>query len=142
MNDSILFDIKILDIKIKKNINDIFKNIDVTLNPLKVRVLHYINENEYVTQKDLESIMIIPKSTLSEALTELEKNKLIIRENKNNNYKNNFIKLTNNGKKLCKQIKDEIDALDNNITKGISKHEMEEFKKVISKIMNNLEGGL
>ena len=142
MKDSILFDIKKIDVKIKNSINEIFKSIDINLNPLKVRVLHYIDENESITQKDLESIIVIPKSTLSETLTDLEKNKLIIRENKNNNSKNNYIRLTKDGKKLCIKIKDKIDELEYIITNGISIVELDDFKKVIKKLIDNLEGDL
>jgi len=141
MKESILFDVKILDTKIKNSINEVIKKLDGSLTPLKVRVLHYIDENECTTQKDLESIIVIPKSTLSEALTDLEKNKLIIRENKNNNSKNNYINLTNVGKKLCCMIKDNIDKLESDITKGVSKKEIDEFKNIINKLINNLEEG-
>ena len=137
--NNILFEIKGLDAKIK---NMIINNIDLNdfeLNPLKARVLHYIKENDTTTQKELEKVKCIPKSTLSECLSDLEKSELIIKENKNDNNKNNYIKLTTKGIKLINRLDKEFNKMNDNITKDISEYDLKVFIEVINKIKNNME---
>lgn len=137
--DDLLFIIKSLDLQIKKRIVKIYKSHKINISASKVKILLYLKDNNNVTNTDLERITALSKSSVSEIITSMEKEGLIIRENSKIDNRVNFIKPTKYALSILDIVKEEIDNLSKSLEKSITKEELEIFYKVITKMKNNLE---
>lgn len=141
MENIVLFKIKELDKKIVRTI--IKENSDINIPPLtstQIQILKYMieHQNEDIYQKDLENILNLRRATVSGVLQTMEKNNLIKREIYENDIRVKKIILNEKTKNIFQKNKQKIDEIEKNITKNISKKDLNDFIKVIDKLITNL----
>ena len=141
MENIVLFKIKELDKKIVRTI--LKENSDINIPPLtstQIQILKYMieHQNEDVFQKDLENVLNLRRATVSGVLQTMEKNNLIKREIYENDVRVKKIKLNEKTKSIFLKNKQKIDEIEKNITKNISKKDLNDFIKVIDKLITNL----
>ena len=101
----------------------------------------YDNREKNIFQKDIEKTFGIRRSTVTAMLKTMEKNGLIIRTSVENDARLKKITPTDKALDLHYKISCEIDALEEQMTKGISDEEIENFILTLEKIKNNLKEG-
>ncbi len=141
MENIVLFKIKELDKKIVRTI--LKENSDINISPLtstQIQILKYMieHQNEDVYQKDLENVLNLRRATVSGVLQTMEKNNLIKREIYENDVRVKKIILNEKTKSIFLKNKQKIDEIEKNITKNISKKDLNDFIKVIDKLITNL----
>lgn len=141
MENIVLFKIKELDKKIVRTI--LKENSDINIPPLtstQIQILKYMieHQNEDVYQKDLENVLNLRRATVSGVLQTMEKNNLIKREIYENDVRVKKIILNEKTKSIFLKNKQKIDEIEKNITKNISKKDLNDFIKVIDKLITNL----
>ena len=141
MENIVLFKIKELDKKIVRTI--LKENSDINIPPLtstQIQILKYMieHQNEDVYQKDLENVLNLRRATVSGVLQTMEKNNLIKREIYENDIRVKKIILNEKTKNIFQKNKQKIDEIEKNITKNISKKDLNDFIKVIDKLITNL----
>lgn len=142
-------ELKKLDVEIGKRIFAITKekNIRFHPSPLQARIIKYLIENEgkEIYQKDLENVFEVSKATISGVLLTMEKNNTIMRVSSKNDARQKRIVLPEKSKEMYKEVKETFKTLNENLTKNISKEELERFYKTIEKMRKNIksnEGGV
>lgn len=141
MENIVLFKIKELDKKIVRTM--LKENSDINIPPLtstQIQILKYMieHQNENVYQKDLENVLNLRRATVSGVLQTMEKNNLIKREIYENDVRVKKIILNEKTKNIFQKNKQKIDEIEKNITKNISKKDLNDFIKVIDKLITNL----
>lgn len=142
MEKSVAGELKKLDVEIGRKMFDISKksNMSVPPSPLQGRILDYliINEDKSVNQKQLEENLDVSKTTISNALLSMEKNKMIERIQSDIDARNKEIKLTKKSLDVFYEMSNMFEILDKEMLKDISKEELDTFYNVIEKIENNI----
>ena len=99
----------------------------------------YENRDRDVFQRDLESKFKIRRSTITNMLKLMEKNGLVVRESVPDDARLKKLVLTEKALLIHKRVSEDIAALEEKLSAGISKQEKEIFFKTIEKIKANLE---
>ena len=134
MNRKILYELKNLDCEIISRMNKQSMPLGLT----QVKIIEYLIKNEHTYQKVLEKNLKLSSDTISCVLQTMEKNKLIERCSNESDARSKEVKLNEKLKtKLEENIK-EIGILEQNITKGIDKEDLEIFLKVLNKMKENI----
>ena len=89
-------------------------------------------------QRDLEAVFEMRRSTASEILKLMEKNGLITREPIESDGRLKKIVLTEKAKEFSTNIEQEFHSIEEKVTEGISKEELDAFYLVFDKIKANL----
>ena len=97
------------------------------------------NSDRDIFQKDFEEKFSIRRSTATKILQLMEKNGLIERKKVENDARLKKIVLTKKALDIHNKAVENIEVLEQNMLKGISKEEIENFLKVLDKIKANLE---
>ncbi|MGN1419573.1 MAG: MarR family winged helix-turn-helix transcriptional regulator [Acutalibacteraceae bacterium] len=92
-----------------------------------------------IFQKDIEKEFDIRRSTATNTLKLMEKNGLITRERTSYDERLKKIKLTEKSLEDACRIRQEMDAINAQIEKGITKKERETFFAVLEKIERNIK---
>ncbi len=137
--NSIMYDFKDFNCELFKKINARLKELDIDTSPLHGRILHYLEETSGdVCQKDIETILNRNKSTTSEVLDTMEKNKLIRREVATDSRKKNII-ITDKGRKEVEVVEKDREFVEQALLDGISDEEYQQFRRFLNKVKRNLE---
>ena len=99
------------------------------------------NEENNVTQKDVETAFGITRSTTSTVLSLMEKKELIERVVNSEDARCKTIIVTKKGKEYVSKIKEEISFFEAMILKGFTEKEIDMFFKFINRIECNLKEG-
>ncbi len=99
----------------------------------------YDNREKDIFQRDIEKTFGIRRSTVTVMLKTMEKNGLITRTSVENDARLKKITPTDKALDLHYKISGEIDALEEQMTKGISDEEIESFVATLQKIKSNLK---
>lgn len=103
------------------------------------RTLHFLlAQTEDVFQKDIEEEYSIRPSTATELLKQMEANGLIRREPVSYDNRLKKIVLTDKALTYRHRVVEDLTALEETLTKGISEEKLEIFFEVIEKMMDNL----
>lgn len=125
----------------KRYLNDKAKTIG--LSDAQCRFLYIICKNEkkgvQVTQKLLENCYNNQKSSVSELLKTMENNGLIERITCDKDSRIKYVKCTDKGKTVYDIAKKNYICLLNKLIDGIDKEDLNAFKKIISKMIENME---
>lgn len=70
----------------------------------------------------------------------MEQKGLIERRQENGNRRSLFVYLTENGKEVCEKMHDIFSQKDKQAADGLSSSEINELKKILTKICENLDG--
>lgn len=137
---NVLFEIKELDLQIKKRIMKVCKESSISITPAQSKLLFYLknNRDSEVTQKDLEKITFLSKSTLSESINNMVNDGLIIKNTSNKDNRIKYISLTNKAYELLGDIEDEFSKIENSIINNVSDNDLNKFFEVISIFKSNL----
>ena len=137
---SVMLDFKRINGKIHKALSSSLKQYEVDITPVQGRILMFISERKEVTATDIiERFDSINKSTLSEILNNLEKNKHIIRTEDVIDSRKKIIRLTDKSMCVVKELKDNFDNVAHKVLDGISNEEYEAFKSILDKMERNIE---
>lgn len=141
-NDNILFQIKTLEKMIARYFikqGELEKLSKPT--PTQMQIMDYFLENnkKEIFQKDLENILHLRRATVSGVLQTMEKNELIERITDEEDTRIKKIILNKKAKEIFKKNEQKMKKLEEIITKGISKDDLETFSKVIQEMKNNIE---
>lgn len=136
-------ELKKLDIEIARKLFAISKErkIPDPPGPLQGRIMDYliIHQGEKIYQKDLEKALNISKATISSALFSMEKSNIIKRITSKNDARSREIILTEDSKKAHENMKLIFENLNKELTKNISKEEIDMFYSIIEKLRMNIK---
>ena len=106
--------------------------------PQNFRFLEVLENHEGIIQKEFASRFNINQSTVTRSLNALEKEGLIKRTILENNKKNKVIVLTDRGRAVLKEMQNFDANLENEMLKGLSETEIQEFKQYFMKMVKNI----
>ena len=132
--DCIYFNVATLDRMITKIWQDEF--IKFALSPSHGYLLFVLMEKPMLTQKELSEIMELKASTITRFVDDLVKKGLIDKIGKG---KVSTIKISDAGKKMCKQINRSTQLLLQQMQEKIGKETFEEFVSLATSIKNTLQ---
>lgn len=104
------------------------------------KILDYLYEHEGNDQKTIAGYCEIEPATLGSILLRMEQKGLIERRQENGNRRSLFVYLTENGKEVCEKMHDIFSQKDKQAVNGLSSSEINELKKILTKICENLDG--
>ena len=103
------------------------------------RVLHFLlAQTEDVFQKDIEEEYSLRPSTATALLKKMEQNGLIHRESMPNDGRMKKIVINEKALQYKDAVMSDITKLEDELTAGISKHDMEVFFTVVEKMLENI----
>lgn len=142
MKKNLAEELKKLDIAIGRKMFEINKegNMAAPPSPLQARILDYliIHQDKSINQKKLEEELDVSKTTISNALFSMEKNKMIERIQSNSDARYKEIKFTKKSLNTFNDMSQMFEILDKEIIKGISKEELNILYDLIERIVSNV----
>lgn len=146
MELNIVNQLKLLDIEIGRKLFSIAKlnEINQPPSPLQGKILKYIVENEgkEIYQKNLEERFNVSKATISEVLQTMENNKLIERIQNSQDARLKQIILTETSKKRFNEMEKSFRILNQELEKGLSEEEKQQFIVTLNKMKNNIKNNI
>lgn len=141
MEKDIYCQIKELEILICRLIHSKNPNIIKPPTITQARIMKYIFENNSkdIYQKDLEKALNLRRATVSEVLATMERKGLIIRSENPNDARSKKIELAQLDNNKNRQIKEQMQQLEQALTQDISKEELLTFSLVLRKMQNNIK---
>lgn len=139
---SIGSEIKKIDNLIIRKIMSYSKNNSYMLSPSQMMITRFLYKNldKAVCQKDLEKGLPFRKSTISGIIQTMVKNNIISTESSKNDLRSKRIILTPYGKKINKEIEENIIKFDKVLKNNIKEDDLRIFFKVTKQIQDNLKG--
>lgn len=122
---------------IKTNTHHFYNN----LNPTQLHILLYLinNEDQDICQKQIEKEIHIKKASVTGSLDSLEEKGFIQRIASKEDKRKKYIKITQMVRNERKAIETTISNLEDKLTDGISKKELDQFIMIVNKMKKNLE---
>ena len=146
MELNIVNQLKLLAIEIGRKLFSIAKlnEIDQPPSPLQGKILKYIVENEgkEIYQKNLEERFNVSKATISEVLQTMENNKLIERIQNSQDARLKQIILTETSRKRFNEMEKSFRILNQELEKGLSEEEKQQFIVTLNKMKNNIKNNI
>lgn len=141
MEKDIYCQIKELEILICRLIHSKNPNIIKPPTITQARIMKYIFENNSkdIYQKDLEKALNLRRATISEVLATMERKGLIIRSENPNDARSKKIELAQLDNNKKRQMKEQMQQLEQALTQDISKEELLTFSLVLRKMQNNIK---
>ena len=139
---SIGSEIKKIDNLIIRKIVSYSKNNSYMLSPSQIMITRFLykNSDKVVYQKDLEKGLPFRKSTLSGIIQTMVKNNIINTTSSKDDLRSKEITLTPYGKKINKEIEENIIKFDKALKNNIKDSDLRIFFKVTKQIQDNLKG--
>lgn len=139
---SIGSEIKKIDNLIIRKIVSYSKNNSYMLSPSQIMITRFLykNSDKVVYQKDLEKGLPFRKSTLSGIIQTMVKNNIINTTSSKDDLRSKEITLTPYGKKINKEIEENIIKFDKALKNNIKDDDLRIFFKVTKQIQDNLKG--
>lgn len=103
------------------------------------KILEYLYENDGAVQKDIANSCFIEQATVTNILTRMEKNELIIRKVDPDNRRFQFVYLTEKGKVEAKFVIESFAKLENNALKDFTDEEKMQFVNFLNRVNKNLK---
>lgn len=136
----ILLEINELNTSTFKSISKRFRELGLDITPVHGRIIMALYESKrQLCQKDIEEVVLCNKSTLSSILNTMEKNNLIKRVEDEVDSRKKKLVLTEKSLKIIGILKEDTEKIGVILTSGITSDEINNFKKVVEKIKNNIE---
>ena len=125
----------------KNNLDASFGDTDI--NGLQARILGMIERNHNngkdTYQKDIEAEFKIRRSSVSSVLDTMEKNGYIVRQAVEHDARLKKIVMTEKAGQVGIRHRQVIDSFEKNIIKDMSAQEVETLKKLLGKVLENVE---
>ena len=109
-------------------------DLDITVSHVPIIIM--LHNHDYIYQKDLADVYKIDNAALTRLLRKLEDEGYIIREEDDENRRQNKIKLSQKGTQLASIIHDETLKRENEIMKGVSVSR-EELISILREVIDN-----
>ena len=132
--------INLLSHKVKKRLNGILQDLDITA--VQSRVIYYILvhcQEGPVFQRDIESVFGLSRSTATGILQLLEKNGIIRKESVANDARLKSLVPTQHAVELNAQVYACLRETDRMLTRGLSGGQLQLFKETAAQMLQNLE---
>ena len=141
MEKDIYCQIKELEILICRLIHSKNPNIVKPPTITQARIMKYIFENNSkdIYQKDLEKALNLRRATVSEVLATIERKGLFIRSENPNDARSKKIELAQLDNNKKRQMKEQMQQLEQLLIQDISKEELLTFSLVLRKMQNNIK---
>lgn len=102
-------------------------------------ILMYLAHNEQVpSQKELARVFNVSTAAIANTMKNLEKGGYICRAADEEDTRKNIIKITEKGRNIVEISKNEFDAVDKEMFKGITEEQLEVFCEVMDALKSNL----
>lgn len=128
-----------LDIMRRKFLQPFFMSLGLSIGQGQPRILNHLLTKDDITQKELADLCEMDVTTISRTIDKLEEAGLLERKRPPECRRSYRIKLTEEGIKKAKQIRQKFEQIDDKIWEGFEEEEMEEVFKGLKKIYQNLE---
>ena len=125
----------------EKNLNEDLEDIDLTGIQAHVLIYLYKNRKNIINQRDIEREFELTNPTVNGILKRLENKGFIKRVVSLNDARNKEIMITDKSISLIVEMKKKAKNMENKMTLGITKEELDTFYQVIKKMFNNVQGG-
>lgn len=125
----------------EKNLNKDLEDIDLTGMQAHVLIYLYKNRKNIINQRDIEREFELTNPTVNGILKRLENKGFIKRVVSLNDARNKEIMITDKSISLIAEMKKKAKNMENKMTLGITKEELDTFYQVIKKMFNNVQGG-
>lgn len=127
--------------KVAKKLADTFNERLLPFGVTRVQwtAMYFLLRDGRMSQKELSDKMNIKESTTVRLVDRMEKDGFIVRFKDSNDRRITYIELTEKGKKRIEELLPEGEKMSQLASRGISDEEIEIFKKVLDKFMENLE---
>ncbi len=125
----------------EKNLNKDLEDIDLTGMQAHVLLYLYKNRKNIINQRDIEREFELTNPTVNGILNRLENKRFIKRVVSLNDARNKEIMITDKSISLIAEMKKKAKNMENKMTLGITKEELDTFYQVIKKMFNNVQGG-
>lgn len=122
---------------ISESMNQRFNEQSVTR--VQWMALYYIHKKPGMTQKELAADMLIKEPTALHLVDRMESEELISRSVNPNNRRVHCLHLTKKGEKALNVLLPVAEQFNADATEGISEEEMQIFKKVLDKMIQNVQ---
>jgi len=122
-----------------KTIREKIKKAGVEIPPEQMMILFQLWEKDGINQKTLVEGSFKDKGTITRGIHSLEKHNLVVRITDENDKRHKKLYLTNKGKDMEKVAKPLAYETHTEALKGISNKDLENCKKVLKKIYENLK---
>jgi len=99
----------------------------------------YCNQDKEITQKDIETELVINRATTSKMLVQLEQKGLILRSDSKTDARKKTVTLTEYGKKLRNRNKEKQAEFDRIMTASLSEEDLEAFDRIYDKLRETLD---
>ena len=132
--------IHILSRQVKRKIDEAVVKYDVT--SVQCGLIEYIShagKKGNVYAKDIEKKFNMRRATIAEILSLMEKNGLIERKANDGDGRLKQIILTKKSLEIKNSIKKEVNKVEDNLKKGLTEEEVNQFMKTLKKMSENLE---
>ncbi len=107
-------------------------------------IIKYLADNDGVDifQKNIEKTFKIRRSTVTQTLSRMEDNGLIVRKSVDYDSRLKKIELTEKGRTLHLSFKTRADNLENAVSSGLTQKERAEFLRLVKKLQEKVEENL
>lgn len=139
-----MFDIEscvcFINSKTSKKMADMFNERLIPLGVTRVQwiAMYFLLKYGELSQKELGERMDIKESTVARLLDRMEGEDLVIRNQTPEDRRVKYIKLTTKGKEKIEDLLPEGQKMSEFFSMGISEEEIEVFKRVLQKFMENI----
>ena len=132
--------IHILSRQVKRKIDEAVSSYNVTAVQCSfIRFIFEKNKKGNVYAKDIESRFNMRRATVAEILSLMEKNGLIVRKSLSEDARLKEITLTSKSLEIKNSIEKEIKKVEQEIKKGITEEELQNFITILERMSKNLE---
>lgn len=100
-------------------------------------IMMYLCECNMVNQESIAKHFMLDKGAIAKALTKLEDNNYITREDNPNNKREKLISITDKGKNMIGYITNELNEWHSYLFRGLSQAEIDQFNNIVGKIALN-----
>lgn len=133
----------LLDRVMARTKSNLEQKMDVAkvVSPIQGRIILYLYseaDKRDIHQKDLEAHFDIRGSTVAVILKKMQANKLVTREISATDERMKTVKLTQRARELYPEALAEVKRAEKQLTKGLSKQEIDTFNKVLDKMAENI----
>jgi len=123
---------------LENNKNKSLESLDLTSSQTGVLIYLLLNQNNEINQKDIENYLNLKNPTVTGILNRLEKKDFITRSTSYKDARHKIIVLTDKSKNIEKEVFDEIDFMEKQITKNMSQKEIDILFKLLQKVLENM----
>ena len=119
----------------------LLENVKENINPTEGLVIIFINshEDEPVYQKDIEKVLMVRRSTVTELLNKMERKGLIERQSVAIDKRLKRVVITDKSEQLQKKIYAQLTDMENKVRVGLSEHEVVILHGLLSKVKDSLK---